>query len=56
MRPLAAHCHRGLGELSQRVGALDLARGELGVARDLYRDMSMAVWLERADAEFTALG
>jgi DNA-binding NtrC family response regulator/tetratricopeptide (TPR) repeat protein len=56
MRPLVAHCHRGLGGLSRRTGGLDRARRELGVARDLYRELGMTVWLERTDAELTALG
>jgi tetratricopeptide (TPR) repeat protein len=55
MRPLAAHCHQGQGLLSRRTGGLDRARHELGVARDLYREMAMTVWLERTDAELTEL-
>ena len=51
MRPLIAHCHRGLGGLARRTGARDRARHELGVSRDLYQEMEMAVWLERAEAE-----
>ena len=50
MRPLAAHCHQGLGVLSRRAGALDRARHELGLARDLYRELGMPFWLERVDA------
>ena len=56
MRPLAAHCHRGVGVVHRRSGALDHARRELGVARDLYRELDMAVWLERADAELGQVG
>jgi tetratricopeptide (TPR) repeat protein len=51
MRPLIAHCHRGLGVLHRRAGDLDRARRELRVARDLYRDMGMTGWLERADSD-----
>jgi tetratricopeptide (TPR) repeat protein len=50
MRPLIAHCHRGLGVLHRRSGDLDRARCELRVARDLYRDMGMTGWQERADS------
>jgi tetratricopeptide (TPR) repeat protein len=51
MRPLAAHCHRGLGKLHQRSGALQDAQRELAMARDLYRDMGMTFWLERTGSE-----
>jgi transcriptional regulator with AAA-type ATPase domain/tetratricopeptide (TPR) repeat protein len=56
MRPLAAHCHQGLGLLSRRTGTRDRACHELGVARDLYREMGMTFWLERTDAELIELG
>ena len=55
MRPLVAHCHQGLGLLSRRTGALDRARSELGLARDLYREMGMTVWLERSENELIEL-
>jgi tetratricopeptide (TPR) repeat protein len=51
MRPLAAHCHRGLGLLHQRTGARENARREQAVARELYRDMGMTFWLERTEGE-----
>ena len=51
MRPLVAHCHRGLGKLHQRSGALQDAQRELAMARDLYRDMGMTFWLERTESE-----
>jgi tetratricopeptide (TPR) repeat protein len=44
MRPLIAHCHRGLGVLHRRAGALDRARRELRMACDLYREMDMTFW------------
>jgi hypothetical protein len=37
-------------------GALDRARRELGAAGDLYRDMGMTHWQERADAELGDIG
>jgi hypothetical protein len=55
MRPLVGHCHRGLGVLCQRVEALDRARREFGMARDLYREMDMTFWRERTDAELVKL-
>jgi tetratricopeptide (TPR) repeat protein len=55
MRPLAAHCHRGLGLLHRRTGARQVARQELAVARELYRDMGMTFWLERTDSELAEM-
>jgi tetratricopeptide (TPR) repeat protein len=49
MRPLAAHCYRGLGLLHRRTGATERAQRELAVARELYREMGMTFWLERPD-------
>jgi tetratricopeptide (TPR) repeat protein len=49
MRPLAAHCRRGLGTLHRRSGARQDAQRELALARDLYRDMGMTFWLERTE-------
>jgi tetratricopeptide (TPR) repeat protein len=45
MRPLQAHCHRGLGTLYAQTGQRELARTELTAAIDLYRDMDMTLWL-----------
>ena len=55
MRPLAAHCHRGLGLLHRRTGVRERARRELAVARELYRDMGMTFWLERTDGELAEM-
>jgi tetratricopeptide (TPR) repeat protein len=41
MRPLAAHCHLGFGELYRRLGKSELAQGHLDVANAMYRDMDM---------------
>jgi class 3 adenylate cyclase/tetratricopeptide (TPR) repeat protein len=49
MRPLAAHCHLGLGTLYQRVGRDEQARAELATAAELYRAMEMTFWLEKAE-------
>jgi class 3 adenylate cyclase/tetratricopeptide (TPR) repeat protein len=45
MRPLQAHCHRGLGTLYRHTGQSEPARAELSTALDLYRDMAMTFWL-----------
>jgi len=45
MRPLQAHCHRGLGTLYSHTGQSEQARAELSTAIDLYRDMEMTFWL-----------
>jgi tetratricopeptide (TPR) repeat protein len=39
MRPLQAHCHRGLGTLYTKAGAREQARAELSTAIALYRAM-----------------
>jgi len=51
MRPLAAHCHLGLGKLYQRTGDRAKAAEHLTTARAMYREMEMRFWLEKADAE-----
>ena len=50
MRPLAAHCHLGLGKLSQSTGALEQAQAHLAAATTLYRDMGMTYWLRLTEA------
>jgi hypothetical protein len=50
MRPLAAHCHRGLGELYRRTGDGAKAGEHLATAIAMYREMGMDFWLEKADA------
>jgi tetratricopeptide (TPR) repeat protein len=50
MRPLLAHCHRGLGSLYAKTGRPEQARAELTVAIALYRAMEMAFWLPQAEA------
>jgi tetratricopeptide (TPR) repeat protein len=48
MRPLQAHCHRGLGTLYATIGRREPARAELSAAIDLYHAMDMAFWLPQA--------
>ena len=50
MRPLVAHCHRGLGILYARIGRQEQARTELATAIELYRAMDMTFWLPEAEA------
>jgi tetratricopeptide (TPR) repeat protein len=50
MRPLQAHCHRGLGDLYARTGQAEPARTELSAAIELYRDMDMTFWLPQTEA------
>jgi tetratricopeptide (TPR) repeat protein len=48
MRPLVAHCHLGLGKLYRRSGDHVKAQEHLTTARDMYREMDMRFWLEKA--------
>jgi class 3 adenylate cyclase/tetratricopeptide (TPR) repeat protein len=50
MRPLQAHCHRGLGTLYAKIGQPDQAQTELSTAIELYRAMDMTFWLPQAEA------
>ena len=50
MRPLAAHCHRGLGTLYATIGQQEPARAELSAAIVLYRAMDMTFWLPQTEA------
>jgi hypothetical protein len=50
MRPLQAHCHRGLGTLYATTGQQQEARAELSTAIAMYRDMNMILWLPQAEA------
>jgi DNA-binding NtrC family response regulator/tetratricopeptide (TPR) repeat protein len=50
MRPLQAHCHRGLGTLYAATGQREQARAELSTAIALYRAMDMTFWLPQTEA------
>jgi tetratricopeptide (TPR) repeat protein len=50
MRPLAAHCHLGLGTLYQKVGRTEEARAEVATAAEMYRAMEMTFWLQKAES------
>jgi tetratricopeptide (TPR) repeat protein len=49
MRPLQAHCHRGLSTLYSEIGRPEQARDELSKAIDMYREMEMTFWLPQAE-------
>ena len=49
MRPLQAHCHRGLGTLYSQTGQSEQAHAELSTAIDMYRDMEMTFWLPETE-------
>jgi Flp pilus assembly protein TadD len=50
MRPLQAHCHRGLGTLYATTGQQEQARTALSTALALYRAMDMTFWLPQTEA------
>jgi tetratricopeptide (TPR) repeat protein len=49
MRPLQAHCRKGLGALYLRTSREEKGREELTAAMDMYREMEMTFWLEKAE-------
>jgi predicted ATPase/class 3 adenylate cyclase len=50
MRPLQAHCHRGLGTLYAATGQREQAGTALAAAIALYREMAMTFWLPQTEA------
>jgi tetratricopeptide (TPR) repeat protein len=50
MRPLQAHCHRGLGTLYSQTGQAEQAHTELSTAIEMYRVMEMTFWLPETEA------
>jgi class 3 adenylate cyclase/tetratricopeptide (TPR) repeat protein len=49
MRPLQAHCHRGLGMLDAATGQQAQARTELSTAIAMYTSMDMTFWLPQTE-------
>jgi tetratricopeptide (TPR) repeat protein len=49
MRPLEAHCRFGLGKLYVRGKKDSEARSELTAAAQLYQNMAMAFWMDKAE-------
>jgi tetratricopeptide (TPR) repeat protein len=56
MRPLQAHCHRGLGTLYARQGQQEQARTALSAAITLYQTMAMTFWLPEVEATLAQTG
>jgi predicted ATPase/class 3 adenylate cyclase len=50
LRPLQAHCHRGLGLLPATIGQAERARSELTTAIAMYQSMAMTFWLPQTEA------
>jgi class 3 adenylate cyclase/tetratricopeptide (TPR) repeat protein len=48
MRPLIAHCHRGLANVYLRIGNRETAREHLNAATAMYAGMGMDFWLQQA--------
>ena len=51
MRPLVAHCHRGLGALFQHIGERSKAQKHLTTATTMYRELGMRSWPESGRLE-----
>jgi tetratricopeptide (TPR) repeat protein len=51
MRPLIAHCHRGLGELFQQTGERSKAQKYLTRATTIYRELGVRHWPESGPLE-----
>ncbi len=51
MRPLAAHCHRGLATACRARGDRAQAAAHASAATAMYRDMGMRRWLEQLEGE-----
>ena len=56
MRPLQAHCHRGLGTLYATLGQREQARTALATAMEMYRAMEMTFWLPETETALVVLG
>ena len=50
MRPLQAHCHRGLGMLYAATGQGEQAHTALSTAIEMYQSMDMTFWLPQTEA------
>ena len=56
MRPLQAHCHRGLGTLYATAGQREQAHAALSAAIALYRALDMTFWLPQAKVVLAQVG
>ena len=50
MRPLQAHCHRGLDSLYAATGQREQSRTALSTALEMYQAMDMTFWLPQTEA------
>jgi tetratricopeptide (TPR) repeat protein len=50
MRPLQAHCHRGLGTLYDATGQQEQARVELSTGIEMYQAKEITFWLPQTEA------
>jgi class 3 adenylate cyclase/tetratricopeptide (TPR) repeat protein len=55
MRPLSAHCHFGIGVLGRRRGRRREASEQLVIAAEMYRQMGMTYWQEKAERQMSDL-
>ena len=55
MRPLQAHCHRGLGTLYSHTGHAAQARSALATALALYQSMEMTLWVPQTETALAQL-
>ena len=56
MRPLAAHCHAGLGRLYRHSDKKEEAEKHFAASATMYRQMGMTFWLEKAEVQVRNLG
>jgi class 3 adenylate cyclase/tetratricopeptide (TPR) repeat protein len=56
MRPLVAHCHRGLAKLYGGTNRSEQAREHFACAMSMYREMNMTFWLKQEEADMRELG
>jgi tetratricopeptide (TPR) repeat protein len=56
MRPVMAHCRKGLGSLYRKTGREGEGRAELSQAVEMYRKMEMTFWLEKAELALAKAG
>ena len=53
--PLIAQCHLGLGKLYRRTGKGEQAREHLAIAKTMYREMDMRLWVAPVEMELEEL-
>src|SRR5262249_8853642 len=56
MRPLQAHCHRGLGTLYAATGQREQARTALSTAIEMYQSLEKTFWLPETQAALAQVG